>query len=181
MDDFVMPGDKLGFIEEMEAGSNTFDDGDTIRSSTVGIANVDKKNRIVQVQNGKQISIPKKGDIVIGSVSAVLSSMIAVAIQYLNGKPNSSGVECICQNANRRRIIARVNDIIALKVESHLNGAIHATIDEPELGVLFTKCNICGGSVVPMRDRVKCPNCGFVEDRKISINYEKADFIKLRE
>jgi exosome complex component CSL4 len=142
---------------------------------------VDKKNRIVQVQNGKQLSIPKKGDIVIGSVSAVLSSMIAVAIQYLNGKPNSSGVECICQNADRRRIIARVNDIIALKVESHLNGAIHATIDEPELGVLFTKCNICGGSVVPMRDRVKCPNCGFVEDRKISINYEKADFIKLRE
>ena len=181
MDDFVMPGDKLGFIEEMEAGSNTFDDGDTIRSSTVGIANVDKKNRIVQVQNGKQLSIPKKGDIVIGSVSAVLSSMIAVAIQYLNGKPNSSGVECICQNADRRRIIDRVNDIIALKVESHLNGAIHATIDEPELGVLFTKCNICGGSVVPMRDRVKCPNCGFVEDRKISINYEKADFIKLRE
>jgi exosome complex component CSL4 len=181
MDDFVMPGDKLGFIEEMEAGANTFDDGDTIRSSTVGIANVDKKNKTVQVQNGKQISIPKKGDIVIGSVSAVLSSMIAVAIQYLNGKPNSSGVECICQNPDRRRIIARANDIIALKIESHLNGAIHATIDEPELGVLFTKCNICAGSVVPMRDRVKCPNCGFVEDRKLSINYEKADFIKLRD
>ncbi len=181
MSEFVMPGDRLGFIEEMEGGSNTFDDGDTIRSATVGIVNVDKKNRIVEVQNGKQISIPKKGDIVIGTVSAVLSSMIAVAIQYLNGKPNSSGVECICQNPDRRRVIARVNDIVALKIEAHKNGAIHATIDEPELGVLFTKCNICGGSVVPMRDRVKCPNCGFVEDRKISINYEKADFIKLRD
>ena len=181
MEDFVVPGDTLGSIEEMEAGNNTFDDGTNIRACTIGIANIDKKNKIAQVENGKQIGIPKKGDIVIGTVAAVLSSMIAVAIHYINGKPNSSGVECICQNMDRRRIIARVNDVITLKIESHLNGTIHATIDEPELGVLFTKCNICAGSVVPLRDRVKCPNCGFVEDRKISTNYEKSDFLKLRD
>ena len=181
MDNFVLPGETLGFIEEIEGGKNTFDDGNMIRSAVAGIANVDKKNKIAEVETGKQISIPKKGDIVIGSVAAVLSSMIAVSIQYINGKPNSSGVECICQNPDRRRIIARANDIIALKIENHLNGTIHASIDEPELGVLFTKCNICAGSVVPMRDRVKCPNCGYVEDRKISTNYEKADFVKLRE
>lgn len=181
MEDFVVPGDTLGSIEEMEAGANTFDDGSKIRAATIGIANIDKKNKIAQVENGKQIAIPKKGDIVIGTVAAVLSSMIAVAIRYINGKPNSSGVECICQNMDRRRIIARVNDVIALKIENHLNGTIHATIDEPELGVLFTKCNICAGSVVPLRDRVKCPNCGFMEDRKISTNYEKSDFLKLRD
>lgn len=181
MSDFVMPGEKLGFIEEIEGGSNTFDDGDTIRASSAGIAEVDKKTKIVQVRNGRQLSIPKKGDIVIGTVAMMLPSMIAVAIHYLNGKPNSSGVECICQNPDRKRIIARMNDVVVLKIETHLNGAIHATIDEPELGVLFTKCNVCAGNVVPMRDRVKCPNCGFMEDRKISTNYEKADFIKLRE
>ncbi len=181
MSDFVMPGEKLGFIEEIEGGSNTFDDGDTIRASSAGIAEVDKKTKIVQVRNGRQLSIPTKGDIVIGTVAMMLPSMIAVAIHYLNGKPNSSGVECICQNPDRKRIIARMNDVVALKIETHLNGAIHATIDEPELGVLFTKCNVCAGNVVPMRDRVKCPNCGFMEDRKISTNYEKADFIKLRE
>jgi exosome complex component CSL4 len=32
MTDFVMPGDKLGFIEEIEGGANTFDDGDTVRA-----------------------------------------------------------------------------------------------------------------------------------------------------
>ncbi len=181
MSDFVMPGEKLGFIEEIEGGSNTFDDGDTIRASSAGIAEVDKKSKIVRVRNGRQLSIPTKGDIVIGTVAMMLPSMIAVAIHYLNGKPNSSGVECICQNPDRKRIIARMNDVVALKIETHLNGAIHATIDEPELGVLFTKCNVCAGNVVPMRDRVKCPNCGFMEDRKISTNYEKADFIKLRE
>lgn len=181
MDDFVLPGDKLGFIEEIGAGSNTFDDGNMVRASTAGIAIIDKKSKTAQVQNGRQLSIPKKGDIVIGSVSAVLSSMIAVAIRYINGKPNYSGVECICQNPDKRRVLARVNDIVVLKVEAHLNGAIHATMDEPELGVLFTRCNICAGSVVPLRGGVKCPSCGYMEDRKISTNYEKADFVKLRE
>ena len=33
--------------------------------------------------------------------------------------------------------IALVNDIVTLKIVSHLNGTIHA-INEPELGVLFT-------------------------------------------
>ena len=57
MTDFVMPGDKLGFIEEIEGGSNTFDDGDTIRASAAGISDVDKKAKTVQVRNGKQIYI----------------------------------------------------------------------------------------------------------------------------
>jgi len=181
MEDFVLPGDRLGFIEEITAGNNTFDDGDMIRASTAGIAIIDKKGKVAEVDNGKQLSVPKKGDIVIGTVAAVMSSMIAVAIHYINGKPNSLGIECICQNPDKRRTLARVNDVVILKIETHLNGAVHATMDEPELGVLFTKCNICGGSVVPLRDRIKCPNCGNMEDRKISSNYEKADFLKFRD
>lgn len=181
MDDFVLPGDKLGSIEEIVPGSNTFDDGDMVRATTAGIAVIDKKNRTAQVDNGRQLSIPQKGDIVIGTVSAVLSSMIAVVINYINGKPNYSGVECICQNPDRRRVLARVNDVVALRVEAHLNGAIHASMDGPELGVLFTRCNICAGSVVPLRGGVKCPNCGYMEDRKISSDYEKADFVRLRD
>jgi exosome complex component CSL4 len=181
MTDFVMPGDKLGLIEEIEGGPNTFDDGETIRASSAGMVDLDKKSRLVHVRNGRQLSIPKKGDIVIGTVAMMLPSMIAVAIHYLNGKPNSSGVECICQNPDRKRIIARMNDVVALKIETHLNGTIHATIDDPELGVLFTKCNVCSGNVVPLRNGVKCPNCGYMEDRKISTNYEKSDFVKLRD
>ena len=125
MTDFVMPGDKLGLIEEVEGGPNTFDDGETIRASSAGMVDLDKKSRLVHVRNGRQLSIPKKGDIVIGTVAMMLPSMIAVAIHYLNGKPNSSGVECICQNPDRKRIIARMNDVVALKVETHQIGRAH--------------------------------------------------------
>jgi len=35
-DNSVFPGDKIASIEEYEAGHNTFDDGDMVRSSTMG-------------------------------------------------------------------------------------------------------------------------------------------------
>ena len=38
----IFPGDKIASIEEYEAGYNTFDDGDMVRS-TVGRKVIDKK------------------------------------------------------------------------------------------------------------------------------------------
>ena len=51
----------------------------------------------------KLIPVPKVGDIVIGTVAAVMSSMIAVSIDYINGKPSTSKVECVCSTRNLRK------------------------------------------------------------------------------
>lgn len=176
----TLPGDKIASIEEFEAGDNTFDDGDKVRATTIGIKDLDKKQRIANVKKTKSIPIPNVGDIVIGTVTAVMSSMIAVAINYINGKHITSGVECVCSTRNiRKKNVALVNDVIALKVISHINGTIHATINEPELGVLFTKCRKCGGKVIQFRDAIKCKECGWIDERKLSSNFENSDFIKL--
>ena len=178
----IFPGDKIASIEEFEAGYNTFDDGDMVRAATVGQKDIDKTARIVSVKHPKVLSIPKVGDIVIGTVAAVMSSMIAVSIDYINGKPTTSKVECVCSTRNiRRKNIALVNDIVTLKIINHLNGTIHAGIDESHLGVLFTKCRKCGGKVVPMRDAIKCTECSWIDERKLSINFNNSDFISLRE
>jgi len=182
MADVAFPGEKIAVIEEYEAGKNTFDDGHMVRSAVVGTPDLDKKERTAQVQNFKQLSIPQINDIVIGTVAAVMSSMIAVMILYVNGKPVKSHVECICNTRNiRKKSVALVNDIVKLKIIGHLNGAIHATISEPELGVLFTKCKKCGGNVVPMRDAIKCVECAWIDERKLSTNFGNSDFIKPRE
>ena len=178
----IFPGDKIASIEEYEAGYNTFDDGDMVRASTVGEKDIDKENRIANIKHPKMLSIPKIGDVVIGTVAAVMSSMIAVSIDYINGKPTTSKVECVCSTRNiRKKNIALVNDIVTLKIMNHLNGTIHATIDEPSLGVLFTKCRKCGGKVVPMRDAIKCTECAWIDERKLSTNFGNSDFVKLRE
>lgn len=178
----IFPGDKIASIEEYEAGYNTFDDGDMVRAATVGQTDIDKENRVVNIKHPKMLSIPKTGDIVVGTVAAVMSSMIAVTIDYINGKPTTSKVECVCSTRNiRKKNIALVNDIVTLKILSHLNGTIHAVIDEPHLGVLFTKCRKCGCKVVPMRDAIKCTECAWIDERKLSTNFGNSEFVKLRE
>jgi exosome complex component CSL4 len=176
------PGDKIASIEEYEAGHNTFDDGDMVRAATVGQIDMDKTSRVANVNHPKLLSIPRVGDVIVGAVAAVMSSMIAVSIDYINGKPTTSKVECVCGTRNLRiRNVALVNDIVTLKIVSHINGTIHAAINEPELGILYTKCRKCGGKVVSMRDAIKCTDCAWIDERKLSKNFGKYDFVKLRE
>ncbi len=178
----TFPVDKIASIEEYEAGDNTFDDGDMVRAATVGEKDMDKTTRTVSIKHPKLLSIPKVGDVIIGTVAAVMSSMIAVSIDYINGEPTTSKVECVCGTRNLRiRNVALVNDIVALKILNHLNGTIHATISEPELGIIFTKCRKCGGKVVSMRDAIKCTECSWIDERKLSTNFGKNNFVKLRE
>jgi len=177
-DSMTFPGDKIASIEEYEAGINTFDDGDMVRSAVIGIADKDVKERIAKVKNSKLVPVPEIGDVVIGSVAAVMSSMIAVTIQYINNVPITSKVECICSTRNmRKKAIALVNDTVTLKIIGRLNGTIHATISEPELGVLFTKCKKCGGNVMPMRDAIKCKDCSWIDERKLSSNFGNSSFL----
>jgi len=136
----TFPGDVIASIEEYEAGQNTFDDGDKVRSTVIGRKEIDSKNKIASVTKPKAPVIAQVGDIVIGQVEAVMSSMMAVSIQYINGKPSKAGVECICGTRNiRKRTIALPHDIVTLKIIGHKNGTLHATVSEKDLGVLFTK------------------------------------------
>ena len=178
----AFPGDKIAYIEEYEAGYNTFDDGDMVIAATVGEKDVDKATRTASVKHPKMLSIPRVGDIVIGTVAAVLSSMIAVSIDYINGKPTTSKVECVCSTRDiRRKNVALVGDVMALRIKNHLNGTIHAGVDERELGVLFTSCRKCGKKVVPMRDAIKCTECSWIDERKLSSNFNNGDFVSIRE
>jgi exosome complex component CSL4 len=179
---YTFPGDKIASIEEYEAGYNTFDDGNMVRAATVGEKDIDKVTRTAKIKHPKMLSIPRVGDTIIGTVAAVMSSMIAVTIDYINGKPTTSKVECVCSTRNiRKKNVALVNDIVTLKIINHLNGTIHAAMDELDLGVLFTKCRKCGGKVVQMRDAIKCTECSWIDERKLSTNFGKSDFLKLRE
>lgn len=179
-DAFTFPGDQIATIEEYEAGPNTFDDGDKVRSAVLGTKVVDKKGRIASVSRNTQIPVPEAGDTIVGVVAAVMSSMIAVTIKYINGRPIHSEVECVCSIRNfRRKCIALVNDVMVLKIVRRINGATHATFSEPHLGVIYTLCRKCGDKVIRHRDVVKCRTCGWIDERKLSSDFDNSDFAKL--
>ncbi len=175
----ALPGDKIAIIEEFETGQNTFDDGQSIRSVVVGTTEFDRTNRIVKINEIKKPSVPKVGDIIIGNVSALMNNMFAINMMYVNGRPTHAGLECICQaKGAKKRILVRVSDIVMAKIIAHLNGVIHAIINEPELGVLFSQCIKCGGKIVMLGSNVKCTDCGYIEERKLSTKFGNSDFIK---
>ena len=166
-------------IEEFERGQNTFDDGQSIRSVVVGTTEFDKTNRIAKINEFKKTSVPKVGDVIIGTISALMNNMFAINIMYINGNPTHADLECICQaRGAKKHILVRVSDIVMAKIISHLNGVIHAIINEPELGVLFSQCIKCGGKVVMLGNNIKCTDCGYIEERKLSTKFGNSDFIK---
>ena len=177
-DNQKIPGEKIASIEEYLPGENTFEDDDSIRATTIGEINLDSSERLASINRQKQITVPNVGDVFIGVVEANLPSMIAIKIKYVNGKEMNSDLECICVTRHiRKKNIALAQDVVKAKIISHINGTIHATIDEPELGVLFTKCRKCFGTVVKMRDAVKCKDCGWIDDRKLSAEFGKSEFL----
>ena len=182
MSNSVLPGDKIAIIEEYGLGNNTYNDDEIVRSTVIGDSDVNKKEHTVNVKNLKTTSYPQSDDIVIGTVEAVMGSMFVVLVKYINSKPVKSQVECICSTVNiRKRNIALVKDLVKIKILGELNGAIHGTINGSDLGVLFTKCRKCGNDVKPLRDIIKCIECGWTDDRKLSSDFLKTDFIKVRE
>ena len=58
-DNSVFPGDKIASIEEYEAGHNTFDDGDMVRTATIGKKDFNKERR----EKLKKISAEKEKEV----------------------------------------------------------------------------------------------------------------------
>ena len=176
--DQKIPGEKIAQIEEYLPGENTFEDNDVIRATTIGNVNLDSSDRSASVNRQKMLTVPNVGDIIIGVVEANLPSMIAIMIKYVNGKKVNSDLECVCVTRHiRKKNIALAKDVVKAEIISHINGTIHASIDSQDLGVLFTKCRKCFGTVVKMRDAVKCKDCGWIDDRKLSSDFGKSEFL----
>ena len=191
----ITPGILLSVIEEFDAGKNTYVDEGDVRSSVIGGSTVDFSDRILNVKQKNPPMIPKIGDIVLGYIDMLFGNMISVRILYINEKFSKSGFSAIAStrmfysggnyNSNWRersyksKYIFKVGDIIRGKVYSLLNSSIHLTLDDKDLGVVYTICFSCGNEFTKVPGGLKCNSCGNFEDRKVSIDYGKESFTLL--
>ncbi len=177
----VFPGDELFCIEEYENGDNTIDDGNgIIRATTIGVSKTNNKDHVVMVKSKTCQLLPKPGDVIIGVVVSIVASMLVVLIEYVNNKLINSKIECVFYTRNiKKKTTALVNDVVMLKIISYKNGAIHTSMNEADMGVIFTICRKCGGQVVSIKDSIKCIDCSWIDERKISKNFGSTSFIKL--
>ena len=184
----MLPGEHVSSIEEFEGGKNTYlaSDG-TVRSASVGTRVYDLKRRIVKIEQKNSPMLPKVGDIIVGYVEMLFSSMVSTKVLYINGKWSESGFAAIASarvgsradvdRRGDRRATFHNGDIIRGRVISLLNSTIHLTFAEKEYGVLYALCFMCGGDTVRTNEStIKCVECGAFEDRKLTHDYGKEAF-----
>lgn len=174
----VLPGDKLAAIEEFSPGSGTIVIGESLISTLVGTLEADMSNRIMKVRpaNLQDASMPRVGDYITGLVESSSPSVVQITIKAVNEAESSkefSGMLSM-RDERRRSTPIKAADLVRARVVSTKNSILHLGLIDSRCGVISTVCSSCGGTIVPLgRDRVKCPECGLVDDRLLADDFFK--------
>jgi exosome complex component CSL4 len=184
--EFVLPGDIIGTAEEFISNNNTFKYGGNIYSSATGHVKINNKTRAISVV--PETDTPpaiRNGDVVIGRVNDLRSSVALVEIAMIEGKGEreivniqpaaihvsnvkDSYVKSLDYEFSPFDIIrAKVIDVKAMRLSTSGNN----------LGVIKAYCSKCNVSMEKQSNngnkgsKLKCPVCGNIESRKLAANY----------
>jgi exosome complex component CSL4 len=180
----VLPGERLGVIEEFIPDSGTYVKDGVIYSKIIGRALMDMLNRRVSVYPlGKEALVPKAGISVIGQVGNAQSDNVLVRILQVGRKKKMSGVfggilhisDVSDRYIDSMNDVCKPGDIIRAKVISEKNQVFHLTTADKNLGVLYGFCSLCGNLLEQERNEMRCPKCGNIERRKTALDYGKVD------
>lgn len=176
----VLPGDKLAVSEEFLPGQHTYDDSGLIRALTSGSVQKDTVNMEISVKPAVEPQVIKVDDWVTGQVETAAASSANLKIYFVNGKPSHKDFSGMLSlrglsgggRGMRRTTPVKLGDIVRCRVFSLLNGIIHLSIDEPDMGVVAALCGNCGKPLLRgSSTRAKCDECGNVEERKLAKDF----------
>lgn len=176
----VTPGERVGVIEEYEPGEGTYVVDGVIYSSRLGFVEVDEERRRIVVKGKRLVGVPEVGDEVIVKTTLVQRNIVNGVIIFINGvEVDSCFVALLLLRGAQKKIF--VGDLIRARVISRANGVVHVSVRGPEMGVVQTVCNHCGGRVVRYgANAVKCVECGAVEERLLSKEFGRFDLPVLK-
>ncbi len=178
----VLPGERLGVIEEFIPDSGTYVRDGVIYSKIVGRALMDMLNRRVSVYPLLEGAVvPKVGTTVVGQVGNAQSDNVLVRIIQVGKKKKSTGVfsgilhisDVSDRYIDSMNDATKPGDIIRAKVISEKNQIFHLSTADKNLGVLYGFCSLCGSFLEQRRQEMHCTKCGNVERRKTAVDYGK--------
>lgn len=175
----VFPGDKVGNVEEYMAGEGVYEESSELFASVAGLLR--KRDKIVSVESFKKIPELKKGDIVVGRVVDVRNSFAMIEIARKKGEDRDlayTGLGMLHISNVGEKIDNISNaicyfDIVKARV---IDTSPRLSIQEKEMGVLKAYCTQCKSELKFENRKLKCPNCGREERRKISESYGKGEW-----
>ncbi|PVX25969.1 MAG: hypothetical protein CW691_02735 [Candidatus Bathyarchaeum sp.] len=178
---FVVPGDRLGVIEEFTSGPGTYIEGGTIHSKITGCTLLDMLNKEVSVYPlVKAATVPQVGSIIIGLVSDVKSKNAILTIFQVGDKTISGVFKGMLHISgvshgyvDNMFNVCKAGDIMRAKVISTKNRSVFLSTADKDLGVISAICSLCGHALDSGNRGLSCSNCGNVERRKTPPDYGK--------
>jgi exosome complex component CSL4 len=180
----VLPGERLGVIEEFSPDNGTFEKNGVIYAKIVGRKLVDLQTRRVSVfpvVDGAVV--PKVGTVVIGQIGNAQSDNVLVRIFRVGKKKltgNFGGILHVSDVSDRyidlMSDVCKPGDIVKAKVISEKNKIFHLSTNDKGLGIMYAFCSRDSTLLEQQRyDDLRCPKCGNIEKRKIAPNYGKEE------
>jgi len=177
----VLPGERLGVIEEFIPDSGTYVKDGVIFSKIIGRSLLDLQNRRVSVYPiAKEAIVPKVGSVIIGQIGNAQSDNVLVKIFKVGKKKISGsfgGILHVSDVSDRyvdsMSDVCKPGDIVKAKVISEKNQVFHLTTNDKGLGILYAFCSRDATLLVQDKYNLKCPKCGNIERRKMSPEYTR--------
>jgi exosome complex component CSL4 len=183
----VLPGERLGVIEEFIPDSGTYVKDGVIYSKIIGRALMDMLNRKVTVYPVlKGVVVPKVGVSVVGQVGNAQSDNVLVKIFEVSDKKKMSGTfggilhisDVSDRYIDSMTEVCKPGDIVRAKVISEKNQIFHLSMADRNLGVIYAFCSVCGTLLEQSRPQeMHCQKCGSIERRKTAPNYGKEEVV----
>ncbi len=176
----VIPGERLGVIEEVLPGEGAYVDGEgKVRSARLGYFTVEGGK--VSVEPLRRPLLPlKPGTEVVGVVWGTERALHHVKIIGIAGKrpvrlqKPISGIMLKSHPANQG---AKPGDLILARVMRSDSEQVVLTMAGPSLGVILARCPRCGAPLKRVGYTLVCEDCGrVVLDRRVSDLYGKNPF-----
>jgi len=178
----VLPGDRLGVIEQFLAGAGTYEQEGTIYANFTGNARIDLKNKRVTVVPTTRIpDLPKEGAEVIASVIHAQEKIATVNLWKINGKSLENPFTALLHISSsspryERNMsdVCKAGDILRARIIDMTNRIPQLTTAGRGLGVIKAFCSKCGAVLEFTNRRLQCPSCGNVERRRMAEDYGQA-------
>jgi len=178
---FVIPGEKLGVIEEFTPQSGTYEKEGIVYAGTIGQVLLDFQARKISVFSlTKGTGYPALENTVIGLVIGVQNFMVTMKLVKIEEKWISGSFTGVLHVSDVSfKYISNImdafreGDVVRAKVISDLNRTFHLTTKGANLGAVQSFCSNCGSNLILDKSNMKCSSCGNMENRKTSSDYGK--------
>jgi len=175
----VVPGEKLGVVEEFSPGQGAYEENGTIYAQLVGDTLVDLSKKVVSVHPRVRIPIvPTEGATVLGVVMNAQGRVATVNILKIDDhflQTPFVGVLHISSSSPRYEKdmvdVCKALDIVRARVVNVKNRDPQLTTIGRGLGVVKAFCSRCGHVLVRRDHVLRCESCKNIEGRKIAEDY----------